>query len=218
MADRDAKVIVVAKEGWHEGVVGIVASRLAQALNKPAIVFSIENGHAKGSARSAMDINIFELISKNSHLLSNFGGHKMAAGVSLSVDNLDEFKRAINECCPDSNPDKSGCPKYCLGEIDFCEIDEELVRILDEFEPYGEANERPIFMGSAKKVVQMKTIGQERGFKLTIEDGSKKLRAVCFRANSFPKEGDDINFRFSIYKNDYLGGSLELLIEEIIAS
>ncbi|MCI4400085.1 MAG: single-stranded-DNA-specific exonuclease RecJ [Campylobacteraceae bacterium] len=218
MADRDAKVIVVAKEGWHEGVVGIVASRLAHALNKPAIVFNIENGHAKGSARSAMDINIFELISKNSHLLSNFGGHKMAAGVSLSVDNLEEFKRAINECCPDSNPDRSGCPKYCLGEIDFCEIDEELVRILDEFEPYGEANEKPIFMGTAKKVVQMKTIGQERGFKLTIEDGSKKLKAVCFRANSFPKEGEDINFRFSIYKNDYLGGSLELLIEEVIAS
>jgi single-stranded-DNA-specific exonuclease len=218
IADKDADIIVVAKEGWHEGVVGIVASRLAQALKKPAIVFSIDNGHAKGSARSAMDINIFELILQNSQHLGNFGGHKMAAGISLPAENLEAFKRAINESYKKSESTSTHCPKECLGEIDFCEIDEELTQILDEFEPYGEANEKPIFMGKNKKVIQMKTISQDKGFKVTVECGRKQLKAVCFRASSFPKENEHIDFRFSVYKNDYFGGSLELLIEEIVAS
>ncbi len=218
MADKDAKIIVVAKEGWHEGVVGIVASRLAQALKKPALVFSIDKDHAKGSARSAMDINIFELIAQNSEFLTNFGGHKMAAGVSLNTANIDAFREAINNCCHDLSAHGRQCPKECLGEIDFCEIDEELTVILDEFEPYGEANEKPIFMGRSKKVAQLKTISQETGFKATLECKDKKLKAVCFRANVFPKENERIDFRFSVYKNDYMGGSIELLIEEIIAS
>jgi len=219
MANRDDHVIVVAKEGWHEGVVGIVASRLAQSLKKPALVFSIDGSHAKGSARSAMDINIFDLISKNSHLLSNFGGHKMAAGISLNAENIDLFRKAINECYEqESAHEGKTCPKECLGEIDFCEIDEELLSILDEFEPYGEANEKPIFMGNKKKVAQLKTISQDTGFKATIACGDKRLKAVCFRATSFPRENEHIDFRFSVYKNDYMGGSIELLIEEIVAS
>ncbi len=218
MANKDDKIIVVAKEGWHEGVVGIVASRLAQTLKKPAFVFSIDGLHAKGSARSVMDINIFELIAKNSHLLSKFGGHRMAAGVSLNAENIEAFRIAINECCIDGEGEKGYYQKQCIGEIDFCEIDEELLLILDEFEPYGEANEKPIFMGRGKKVAQLKTISQETGFKATIVCKDKRLKAVCFRASSFPKENEYIDFRFSIYKNDYMGGSIELLIEEIVAS
>ncbi len=218
MADKDAKIIVVAKEGWHEGVVGIVASRLAQALKKPALVFSIDGNHAKGSARSAMDINIFEIILQNSSLLTSFGGHKMAAGVSLNAENIDAFREALNSSYDKTEQKDRGCPKECLGEIDFCEIDEELFCILDEFEPYGEANERPVFIGKNKRVAQLKTISQETGFKATLECNDKKLKAVCFRANSFPKENEYINFRFSLFKNDYMGGSIELLIEEIVAS
>lgn len=217
IADKNSKIIVVAKEGWHEGVVGIVASRLAQALKKPAFVFSIDGDHAKGSARSAMDINIFEMIAKNSEFLTNFGGHKMAAGVSLNTVNIDAFREAINSCCCDTQTHGKQSSKECLGEINFCEIDEELTFILDEFEPYGEGNERPIFMGKSKKVAALKTIGQNTGFKATLECKDKKLKAVCFRANVFPKENEHIDFLFSVYKNDYMGGSIELLIEEIVA-
>jgi single-stranded-DNA-specific exonuclease len=219
MANKDDSVIVVAKEGWHEGVVGIVASRLAQALKKPTLVFSIDGTHAKGSARSAMDINIFELISKNAHLLGNFGGHKMAAGVSLDAANIEAFRKAINACySEEGTEEKKVCPKECLGEIDFCEIDEELLSILDEFEPYGEANEKPTFLGNKTKVSQLKTISQDTGFKATLVCGDKKVKAVCFRASSFPRENEHIDFRFSIFKNDYMGGSIELLIEEIMVS
>ncbi len=219
MAKEEDMIIVVAKEGWHEGVVGIVASRLAHTLKKPSIVLSIDGAHAKGSARGAMDINIFELIAKNSHLLSKFGGHKMAAGVSLKSENIEAFREAINTLCKEeSKSNVARAQSDSFGEIDFCEIDEELFSILDEFEPYGEANERPIFAANGKKALNIKTIGHNIGFKAIIDCGAKKLKAVCFRTSSLPIESELISFKFSIYKNDYMDGAIELLIEEIVAS
>ncbi len=217
--DKDAEIIVVAKEGWHEGVVGIVASRLAQHFKKPSIVFSIEGQNAKGSARSIGNINIFELISKSASLLSNFGGHKMAAGVSLSAANIDAFRALINETARGYTPSGECVCKECVGEVPFCDIDDELANILDRFEPYGEANEKPVFFGSAKTVAECKTIGAGKGFKMTlIDDEGTDVRAVCFRTHNTPKNGDKIDLRFSIYKNDFFGGSVELMVEEIIAS
>ena len=87
-ANPDAKVIVVAKELWHEGVVGIVASRLVEKFGKPAIVLSINNNIAKGSARSLGDVDIYTLIKENEEFLDKFGGHKMAAGFSLNSEQI----------------------------------------------------------------------------------------------------------------------------------
>ncbi|MDD3467213.1 MAG: DHHA1 domain-containing protein, partial [Campylobacterales bacterium] len=217
--DKDADIIVVAKEGWHEGVVGIVASRLAQHFKKPSIVFSIEGQNAKGSARSIGNINIFELISKSASLLSNFGGHKMAAGVSLNAANIDAFRALINETARGYTPSGECVCKECVGEVPFCDIDDELANILDRFEPYGEANEKPVFFGSAKTVAEFKTIGAGKGFKMTlVDDEGTDVRAVCFRTSNTPKNGDKINLRFSVYKNDFFGGSVELMVEEIVAS
>ena len=215
-------IIVAAKEGWHEGVVGIVASKLAQTMGKPALVFSIENGIAKGSARSVGDFNIFEAISECSDLLASFGGHKMAAGVSLKSEYLPEFEKRLNEaakklCKGIDCPLKNG-----FGLIDLSQIDEELADILESFEPYGEGNERPIFTAKNKLVKEIKPIGKEKGFRLTLCDESnheqKTVKAVCFRGNAKPKEGEYVNFRFSVYKNSFFGGSVELMVEEILLS
>jgi len=218
MVKEDDTIIVVAKEGWHEGVVGIVASRLVQAFKKPAIVLSIDGESAKGSARSVGNINIFELINTNSHLLTNFGGHKMAAGVSLEAKNIDAFREALQGANLEKYKENEICQKECLGEMDFCEIDEELVEILDKFEPYGESNEKPIFFGRQKRLSSVKKIGADAGFRATVECKEKKLRAVCFRKSESAGADGFVDFRFSVYKNDYTGGQVELLIEEIIAS
>jgi len=93
--NTDDKIIVAAGENWHEGVVGIVASRLVNRYKKPAIVFNIQDGIAKGSARSLADVDIFTVINSQKALLQKFGGHKMAAGLSLHVENLDDFKKSI---------------------------------------------------------------------------------------------------------------------------
>jgi len=94
MADSNADVIVVANENWHEGVVGIVAARLVDKFGRPAIVLSIKDGVAKGSARSIGEVSIYELIKASEHLLTKFGGHKMAAGLGLLEENIERiYKR-----------------------------------------------------------------------------------------------------------------------------
>lgn len=222
MARGADNIIVAAKEGWHEGVVGIVASKLAQTIGKPALVFSIENGTAKGSARSIGDFNIFEAISECSDLLTSFGGHKMAAGVSLKAENLAEFENRLNEAAKKLCGGVDCSLKNCFGIIDLSQIDDELADILESFEPYGEGNERPIFTAKNKLVKEIKPIGKEKGFRLTLcDDGEfeqKTVKAVCFRGNTKPKEGERIDFRFSVYKNSFFGGSVELMIEEILLS
>ena len=92
----DNKIIVVAGNDWHEGVVGIVAARLVDKFGRPAIVLSIKDGEAKGSARSIGDVNIYSLIKANEHFLTKFGGHKMAAGLGLKEGNIEEFTKSIN--------------------------------------------------------------------------------------------------------------------------
>ncbi|MEJ2468587.1 MAG: DHHA1 domain-containing protein, partial [Campylobacterales bacterium] len=89
LVNPDDRVIVVAHEGWHEGVVGIVAARLVQRFEKPAIVLSVENGIAKGSARSLGNVSIYDLIASQAAFLEKFGGHKMAAGLSLNAEHIE---------------------------------------------------------------------------------------------------------------------------------
>jgi single-stranded-DNA-specific exonuclease len=97
-----------------------------------------------------------------------------------------------------------------------------LADILESFEPYGEGNERPIFTAKNKLVKEIKPIGKEKGFRLTLCDKSgyeqKTVKAVCFRGNAKPKEGEYVDFRFSVYKNSFFGGSVELMVEEILLS
>lgn len=93
----EENAVIVWGEGWHEGVIGIVASKLSNAFKKPAFIFSINNGIAKGSARANANINLHTIITETSDLLLGFGGHKNAAGLSLKAENLEEFKNRINK-------------------------------------------------------------------------------------------------------------------------
>ncbi len=136
-------ILVVAGQEWNEGVVGIVAARLSQKFSKPTIALSISKGIAKGSARSIGDVNIYELIKKHADLLEKFGGHKMAAGLSLKTENLDAFKDAINSSAAALEPSLFQAQENIIGSLESHEIDFELLSIIEEFEPYGEGNIRP---------------------------------------------------------------------------
>ncbi|MDD2906801.1 MAG: single-stranded-DNA-specific exonuclease RecJ, partial [Sulfurimonas sp.] len=155
-------VIVVSGEDWHEGVVGIVASRLVDRFGKPAIVLSLHDGVAKGSARSVGEVDIYALIKDNEHLLTKFGGHKMAAGLGLKEENIETFRSAINASASKLDP-KDFIPKNELvGSISSDAIDMELLHILESFEPYGEANLRPRFLMLDAEVVSIKLLGADK--------------------------------------------------------
>ncbi len=215
-------IIVVANEGWHEGVVGIVASRLVQRFGKPAIVLSIENGIAKGSARSIGEISIYSLIKEQEKLLEKFGGHKMAAGLGLKVQNIESFKAAINRSAA-TIPDEDYIPQEeILGEIESSAIDFELLELLERFEPYGEANPRPRFLASGAQIVSVKRLGKEKEHaKIELRLDARDAHTydlMYFRCDEELHAGQNITCSYTLNKNVFNGRtSIQFMLDRIIS-
>jgi len=214
-------IIVVAAEGWHEGVVGIVASRLVQKFGKPSIVLAIENGIAKGSARSIGEISIYEQIKANDNLLEKFGGHKMAAGLGLKEENLQSFKKAINKTA-EAIPDEDYIPKEeILGELEASAIDFELLSLLDGFEPYGEANPRPRFLASNAQVVSVRKLGKDKEhakieLRLNAHD-PQTYDLMYFRCEEELTAGQNISCSYTLNKNVFNGRtSIQFMLDRLI--
>ena len=217
--EEDA-VIVVAGEKWHEGVVGIAASRLVDRFEKPAIVLSINEESAKGSARSIGNISIYELIKENEHLLTKFGGHKMAAGLGLSSKMIETFRKAINKSASNL-PAKDFIPLESItGIFETEEIDNELLNILDRFEPYGEANVRPTFFLHDAEVISIKLMGSDKSHsRIEIRQyphQRKTIELIAFRTVFEMPPNRKISCSYSITKNEFNGRiTPQLLIKKI---
>ncbi|WP_457746780.1 single-stranded-DNA-specific exonuclease RecJ [Sulfurimonas sp.] len=213
-------IIVVAKEGWHEGVVGIVAARLVDKFGKPAVVLSVKNGEAKGSARSIGNVNIYELIKENEHLLTKFGGHKMAAGLGLQLQNIEKFTQAINASAASIAPEDFIPKEQITGILDSSEIDLELLELLERFEPYGEANARPRFFFKEAEVVSIKLMGADKSHsKIEIRQyphQNQTLELIAFRRVFEMPQNKKISCSYTVAKNEFNGRtSLQLLIDKI---
>lgn len=218
MVEDDEDIIVVWGEDWHEGVVGIVASRLSRRYKKPAIVFSVHEDKAKGSARSVGEIDILSLISKHSELLLGFGGHKGAAGVAINSDKLPIFKESLQKDCKNIDKSKFHANIEVLGQIEPSEIDFELLNILKSFEPYGEKNPRPRFLIKDIKVKTNRLIGREQNhLKLILNAKNRVLESLFFNFDKKVKSGDRIDILFTVSENNYRGlVTPQLLIQEIL--
>lgn len=138
---------IVYAPDWHEGVTGIVASKLVETFKKPAIVFtnSKEKGIIKGSARSAGEMNLFHYLKQCSNLCTKFGGHKGAAGMSLKKSNLKKFKTKMNELISELPEEERTVGIPFDLEIDINELSVDLVKQLNHLEPFGMGNSKPIF-------------------------------------------------------------------------
>jgi len=218
MVNEDDAVIVVAKEGWHEGVVGIVASRLVEHFSKPAIVLSINDTIAKGSARSLGEVDIFELISKNKEYLTKFGGHKMAAGLSLEEKNIASFKEAINKDAKQLPKEFFVTKENILGILDAKAIGFELLELLEKYEPYGEGNERPRFLAKEVPIEAVRTFGADNTHcRLKVRfhpHDTSTHELVLFR--QVLTEQKQLTCSFSVNKNEFNNNIyLQLLINKI---
>ena len=218
--DATANIIVVANEGWHEGVVGIVAARLVDRFGKPAIVLSIKDGVAKGSARSIGDVSIYELIKESEHLLSKFGGHKMAAGLGLNEKDISAFRDAINQSASKLNPNDFLPKEDALGILSTDEIDLELLDLLQEFEPYGEANPRPSFLLQDAEVVSIKLMGSDKSHsRIEVRQyphQRKTLELIAFRKVYEMPQNRKITCKYSVTKNEFNNRvSVQLLVNKI---
>ncbi|MCW1360832.1 single-stranded-DNA-specific exonuclease RecJ [Campylobacter sp. CCS1377] len=211
--------IIVAGQNWHEGVLGIVASRLAKHFNKPSFVFSQnEENRLKGSARSVGRINILALIEKAAEVVGNYGGHKGAAGLSLDANSLSAFKDIVFNECALLEESEFLDPDEILGELDPNEIDFEMLEILESFEPFGHKNPRPFFMLSNLCVKNKRFLGkEEKHLKLILTKNNKTLEALFFNFDKEPNIGDKITLVSSISKNEFHGLiTPQLIVREIL--
>lgn len=176
------KVLVVCGEGWHHGVVGIVSSKITERYNRPSIIISVdEEGNGKGSGRSIKCFNLFKALSACEDLLDRFGGHEMAAGISIQAGRIEELRKRINEYADSVLTDADMLP--CLRVDAFAgrgEITLESVRELGRMAPFGEANPNPSFGCMALRIADIKTMGGGKHLKLRLTDGSLSVEAVWF--------------------------------------
>lgn len=204
MLKNDEKVLIVSGKEWHEGVLGIVASRLARHFNKPAFVFTECKSFAKGSARSVGKIDILKLIEQAKEWVLTYGGHKGAAGLSLKKEDLPAFKQHLNDLCSKIQASEFENTEELLGELDPSDVDFELLELLENFEPYGHKNPRPFFEFKKLKLISKKQMGQNH-LKLIFSKGNKKLEALLFNFDEDLELERDFSFIASISKNAFRG-------------
>lgn len=177
-------VFVIAAEGWNAGVIGIVASRITDKYHRPTIVLSIdeEKGIAKGSARSIPGFDLFAELSKCAQLLPHFGGHQMAAGMSLEVSNIDLLRQQLNTQAEEVLTDDMLSPELLIDvPLTIDEIDVEVLESLELLRPFGISFEKPNYLLEDLSVKSFRKIGAAKNhLKLELADGEQSLDAIGF--------------------------------------
>jgi single-stranded-DNA-specific exonuclease len=216
----DEPIIVVAGEGWNEGVVGIIASRLVNQFQKPAIVLSIHNNIAKGSGRSIGNVDLYSLIKTQEHHLQKFGGHKMAAGLSMKTDCLEAFTAGINNVARTLHPDDFIPANDVIGELESDSLDMSLLHLLERFEPFGEGNPRPRFIFRNASVVQIKPFGADKSHsRIELRPStitSKSFEVLAFRRVLECPDDKKLTCSYTVNKNEFNGRiSMQLMLERL---
>lgn len=173
--------IVLAGDRWHQGVVGIVASRLAEKYACPCFMICLDGGMGKGSCRSWGDVNLFELLSACAPLLENFGGHALAAGFTVKEENIPALAQALRRLVAEA---RRGRDLPSVLEVDMAvspqHLTVEAVEALDLLEPCGTGNPRPVFLLQGAQVHSMSQVGRGRHLKLRLESRGVPLEAIYF--------------------------------------
>jgi single-stranded-DNA-specific exonuclease len=194
------KGLVLASEGWHPGVVGIVASRIVERHFKPTVILAIEGEFARGSARGIPSVHLFEALRACGDLLERYGGHRMAAGMTIRVSRIEEFVSRFEGVVAATTSEAAFVPVLALdARLDLESLSLATIEDVDRLEPYGQGNPRPLFLAEGLEVVSSKIVG-ERHLKLALRqrDGRKILDAIGFRkADLLPAIGAIIDVAFS---------------------
>jgi len=221
----DQKIIVLAKENWPSGVLGLIASKLTDEFGKPSLVASKYENEWKGSARSISNFNIVEALESVSKYLVRFGGHQGAAGFGVKLSKISEFKREIEKKANKKIKDADLGKEILVDlEIDLENLTQELYAKIQEFEPFGLGNREPVFLAKNLEVTTIKLVGQNANhLKLGLRclNSGKNYSAIGFglvRENGHLQHGDKIDVVFSPTLNEWNGSrNIELRIIDLKA-
>jgi single-stranded-DNA-specific exonuclease len=216
-------VLVVAGEGWHRGVIGIVASKLVDLFYRPAIVLSMEDGVAHGSCRSIPGFDMLAALESCAPMLARFGGHKQAAGLQIEAVRMREFRLAVNAYADERlGPDDLRPRLYLDGPLAFGAITDRVVAELSTLAPFGPSNPRPKFFTGPVEVVDGPRRLKDRHLKMTFRQGGRLLRGIQWNAadreEALTASKDGIELAYTLEENEFRGEKyLELRVEDFRA-
>ena len=195
--------IILHKDDWHIGVVGIVASRLVEKFYRPSILLTSVDGVFKGSARSIADFNLYEALKKCDDVLLQFGGHKAAAGLSIHRDKIEEFKRKFNQIAKEALTPEQLIPTLEIDAvIELNSITPKFRRILEQFAPFGPQNMKPVFLTERVEIFDRPRISPNNHLFMKVrKNGSTVFDVVGYNLGEYAISLLDLNGSF---KNTYI--------------
>ena len=209
--------LVLARKGWHPGVIGIVASRICQSYRRPTIVIALdETDEGRGSCRSIEEFNIVERLAECSDLLTRFGGHAMAAGLDVQVGKIDAFREKFNQVAARALEGIDLRPVQKVDAwFDLREADDRLLEGLDRMRPFGLGNPTPVWGSRGVRLVGQPRILKEKHLKMLVASGASQLEAIAFGLGQQAVPAGLIDIAFQLDKNSYMGReSLQLKVQD----
>ncbi len=216
---RDAAIVVSAR-GWHPGVLGIVASRIVRKYHRPAIVIGFdENGVGKGSGRSIEGLNLVEALTRCADKIGKYGGHEMAAGLTIQEKNVDLFSEAFRQTARELLSDENLQPRLRLDhELAFSELNFDFLHWHEMLQPFGNGNPQPLFFARGVEPAAVPRVVTDKHLVLRLRQRNYHQRAIYFDGASvaLPPAPWDVAFR--VKADEYEGETrLEMQVEALRA-
>jgi single-stranded-DNA-specific exonuclease len=203
------RTVVLSRPDWPEGVLGIAASRMVRRLNRPVVLISTRNGRGKGSARSIPGIDLYKVLLEMEDCLDRFGGHAMAAGVTVSADRIDAFSERLEETVArQADADSFQRSLSIDAELPLSEVSESLMEELERIGPFGEGNPEPLLMTRSVQIVSTQPVGADH-LRMTVRQeghgNSQALEAIRFGAGQRPPDSPVQRMAFRLRWNRWKG-------------
>lgn len=221
-ANNFASSIVLFKEEWHLGVIGIVASRVLEKFYRPTVILTAIDGVIKGSVRSVSGVNVYEALCECEPHLIQFGGHEYAAGLTMNPDQLDNFRKAFDLACEKRFDMEKRMPEIRIdAELGLEEINPKFFNVLRQFAPFGPDNPRPVFLTSNVMLVAPPRLLKDQHLKFAVKDSTGRVfDAVGFNMADFYdalcKTSSPVRIVYSLDENEWNGrSSIQLKLRDL---
>lgn len=204
--EKNEPCVIIGKEGWHHGVIGIVASKITDLTYKPSILVCFEGENGKGSGRSIKGFDLHEAVKNNDSYLTAFGGHSMAIGLSLNVNNFEIFKQKVQEYARNSKIEELKPELLIDYQITSKDLDIEKIKQLEVLEPYGEGNTLPVIIYKNLKIDSIRALSEGKHLKLILLDGNSYIDAIGFNMGDLTNQfqiGDKVDIVGNIGINQF---------------
>ncbi len=217
--EKDSSCIIIGNEGWHHGIIGIVASKVTEMYFKPSILVCFEDAVGKGSGRSIPGFDLHEALMNCLDYLDKFGGHEMAVGVTLKQENFDKFKVELETYAKKCEIDKIVPIINIDSEVSLKSVNIENVKSLSLLEPYGEANKMPIFLFKNLKINSIRALSDGKHLKLSLKDDGFMVDSIGFNMGQLSEEyllDDKVDIVGNLDINSFNGNeSVQIIIKDI---